>query len=158
MKSGEGQSAPFSHPCPRTVTLWAQRFLSGMSFSIYEIFCASTCMVLESGPRDGRYWFSVCTSQRKAPHAGEYPGNSGALDQPCLLNEANSPLCGAISYVKTSLLFPAPGAIQYFFPRIGLLQIVKSTELFTSHIASSVKLNDNLSWVTELAVRSSKSL
>ena len=75
----------------------------------------------------------------------QFPGNSGALDQACLLNEANSPLCGAISYVKTSLLFPAPGAIQYFFPRIGLLQIVKSTELFTSHIASSVKLNDNLS-------------
>jgi len=30
------------------------------------------------------------------------------------------------------------------FPRTGLLQIVKSTVLFTSHIASTVKLNDNI--------------
>ena len=32
-------------------------------------------------------------------------------DQASQLNEANSPLCGAISYVKTSFLYSAPGAI-----------------------------------------------
>ena len=43
--------------------------------------------------------------------APPYQGNSGALDQASQLNEANSPPCRAISYVKTSFLYSAPGAI-----------------------------------------------
>ena len=43
-----------------------------------------------------------------------YLGYRGALDQTCLLNEADSPLCGAFLSVKTLLLFPVPWGKEYF--------------------------------------------
>jgi len=79
--------------------------------------------------------------------APPYTGNSRALDQACLLNKAkskNSPLCSAISYVKTSLSFPVPGGIvqksqytmlskinifQEFLPQIIQLQNKKVAKL-----------------------------
>ena len=49
----------------------------------------------------------LCTSQWKAPHP-HTRGIAGPLDQASQLNEANSLLCGAISYVKTIFLYSAP--------------------------------------------------
>ena len=59
-----------------------------------------------------------CSSQGKAG-APPYPGNHLVLDQACLLNEANSLQCRAVSYIKLSLL--------------------KSTMLSISHTAKILK-------------------
>ena len=55
--------------------------------------------------------YKTKTQDPKRAETPPYPGNSGALDQASQRNEANSLLCGAISYVKTSFLYSAPGAI-----------------------------------------------
>ena len=102
-------------------------------------------------------WLCTCvlfTSQWKLESlASPYSGNSGALDRAYLLNEANFPLWGAISPVKTSLLFVFPRAIQnvknhkctvltinIFFCRIERLQIIESAMQSISHIAKILKV------------------
>ena len=53
----------------------------------------------------------IASSPHYITSSGEYILYKLCTIQACPLNKANSPLCGAISYVKTSLLLPTPRGI-----------------------------------------------
>ena len=110
---------------------------------MYVIMCLNSFFIRETlyTQVHPAYKYALVTSQWKVP----YPLGL-RLDQACLLNEANSLLCGAISYIKTSLFSQSQGQyslqksqmylmltkikiFQGFLPRIELLQILASTML-----------------------------
>ena len=112
-----------------------------MSFSICEIFRASARTVMKTKRWALLILSVLCSSQWKAPHLYTR-GIVGHYTRP------------AFYWSK----FPA---VRNNFVRQNVTfvpSIRGNTVLFTSHIASIVKLNDNLSWVTELAVQTSRSL
>jgi len=75
--------------------------------------------------------------------SGEY----GALDRACLLNEANSPLCGAIPSTNKCTMLTKINIFQDFFPGgIELSTVVKSTTLSISHTAEIVIYLELQNW------------
>ena len=131
-----------------------------MSFSICEIFRASARTVMKTKRWALLILSVLCSSQWKAPHLYTR-GIVGHYTRPAFYWSKfpavrNNFVRQNVSFVPSTrgntILFSSNSTFT------NSIQIVKSTVFFTSHIASIVKLNDNLSWVTELAVQTSRSL
>lgn len=92
---------------------------------MYVIMCLNSFFIRETlyTQVHPAYKYALVTSQWKVPHP---PGIR--LDQACLLNEANSLLCGAISYIKTSLFSQSQG--QYSLQKSQMYLIMTKLKYF----------------------------
>jgi len=92
----------------------------------------------------------------KSP-APTYPGNTGALDPAGLLNGAKSPLCGAIFYVKISLLFPTNGAIVQKSQTHNVVQNQYISRIFGCPLFYCKIIKGNISAILSNTLKNQKS-
>lgn len=124
---------------------------------MYVIMCLNSFFIRETLYTQVHPAFSFTgINTHLSPPSGKFGTlrELAGLDQACLLNEANSLLCGAISYIETSLFSQSQGQYSFqksqmhlmltkikifqgFLPRIELLQILASTMLSISHTAKT---------------------